>query len=554
MKKKIIVSSFCLALLLAQNAFVFSQVTGLNPRSNDELINLFDDPDMIAVIQVGKIIKETAPSLLAGHPETLNKFKTTIKTLENETGFNPYSVEKVVFGMHLSGLEDSTMVILQTYDPATEMLDKLFQSRTADAKFAPEINPLKNRIDLLERQSRTLTNGIFPTNEPSEGEFAVYEKFQTDLDAIKPLSTERAAFNKLKTDAAKMLELFKKYQSLRTSVYNVKDLEKRLADIKTQVNSISPDDRQRAAKIAAAGKTLLAFEKEFNEKQARMQAADQAILFSAVAPGSFPEIPEQMPTAPANRKVVLDELQTALTERIGSLNSLIEKITAKEIPASESLKQLSEEFALNPAFPLSQTVSRTDETVGGKKIVKITTVKKFPETSLEIEKTTEDEFLVFDDKTIIFGERPTLVKTLESKPENKNRVAKNLLARSPGALVSFGVNFRNMDISQFAEVFGESKTAWQIIGSLDSTGNDFSVTAAFEKSDIPVNVQPKKSDSPSIISPPPVPVDDETKDLVESMFKSMIGLEAKITIRFDKQKTAAFIEKSPDFLSKILKR
>ncbi|MEO6589092.1 MAG: hypothetical protein ABIP06_07170, partial [Pyrinomonadaceae bacterium] len=166
----------------------------------------------------------------------------------------------------------------------------------------------------------------------------------------------------------------------------------------------------------------------------------------------------------------------------------------------------------------------------------------------------ENSVLIYDDKTLLIGDRDVIIKSIETKTANANQTAKTLIARSPDALVSFGANFRNVDMTEFANVIGEQKFAWQMVGSLDSTGNDFSVTMAFEKTDVPYVFQGKKADSPSMLKAPEVPGGDEVKDLVESMFKSMIGIEAKVMIRFDKQKTAVVIEKTPDIFRKMLKR
>ncbi|CAN5745568.1 hypothetical protein BH20ACI4_BH20ACI4_09680 [soil metagenome] len=555
MKKKLIACGLSLMLLFAQNIFVFSQVANGNLHSNDELINLYDDPDMIAVVNVRKMLTQTAPILLAVNPATIEKIKTAMKTVENDTGVNPYSVEKFLFGMKIQRSDETAMMVLQTLDAADGMAENMYQRQVVNAKFAPEINPLKNRIDLRERQIKTIETAVIPENQPNEMDLETLETLQTALAAVKPLKAEQISLGKIKTDTAKLAGLFKEYQSLQKSVYDLGDLPKRLSAVKEQVEAISATDPQKTAKIAAADKTLVIVEQEFTKKRARMLASDQARVISGFSNEGYPELGADFGKKTAlERREILDNLQMILPERIDGLTSIIDTMKSETPPPNQIFMVIDESDLQNPAFPISVEVSRKDETVGGKKLLIITTVKKYPPGSVIESKPVENAVLVFDDKTLVMGERDTVVKAVETKTAESNRIAKSLIARSPDALIAFGANFRDVDLSEVTKFFGEQKNAWQLAGSLDSTGNDISLTAGFERSDVPVNVQAKKTGFESMVNAAPVPGNDETKALVESIFRSMIGIEAKITVRFDKQKTAALIEKSPSFLSKMLKR
>jgi len=551
MKQKFIACGLSIMLLLAQNAFVFSRNADVKQTSNDDVIGLFDDPDTIAVIQIKKILSETAPMLLGAHPETIEKIKAAMKDVENDLGVDPYSLDKVYFGTNLGKTSDSLLIVLKTSGSANETVEKMFQAQIVKSKFAAEINPLKNRVDSFERTINPIKNNVIPQSRASEEQDALaIETFQTELEKLKVPKAEQVACNKLKTDAAVLKKLFDEYKILHKSVYDLGDIPERFEAVKKQINAISGSDPQRTAKIAAADKVLAPIEKEFAEKRTRMVSTDEMKVFANFSMDNFPRIGEPIFE---ESKPEIFELQAAITERIENLKTVNESMSEKKIEPSARLKQMDakDTFVM---FPSSETATRKDETVGGKKLVAITTVKKFPERSVATTSSATNNVLVFDDQTLIIGERNALIKATEPKTAGNNQLAKNMIARSPDALVSFGINFRNMDMSELTKVIGEQKNAWQIVGSFDSGGSDVSLTAAFERSDAPINVPPKKSQESMMPKTPEIPGGDEIKDLVESMFKTIIGVEAKITVRFDKQKTASFAEQTPKFLSRILKR
>lgn len=551
MKQKFFAFGLSVLLLLAQNMFVFSQNAVVKQASNDDVVGIFDDPDVIAVVQVKKILAETAPMLLGAHPETIEKTKAAMKMVENDLGVDPYSLDKVYLGANLGKTSDSFMIVLKTSGSANETVDKMFQAQVVRSKFAAEINPLKNRVDSFERTINPIKNNVIPQSQASEKQDTLaIETFQTELGKMKVKKSDQIALNKLKTDTAELKKLFGEYQILHKSVYNLGDIPERFAAVKKQIDAISASDPQRAAKIAAADKVLAPLEKEFADKRTRMVSTDESKVFANFSMDEFPRVGEQIPglSDPS-----LFDLQAAVTERIENLKTLNEAMSAKTVEASKQLQQMDSKDTF-VTYPLSETATRKDETVGGKKLVAITTEKKFPETSMNSSAPVTNNVLVFDEQTLIIGGRNSLIKAVEPKTPDANKLAKNMIARSPDALISFGINFRNMDMSELTKTLGEQKNAWQIVGSLDSGGNDISLTAAFERSDAPINVQPKKPGESMIPKTPEIPGGDEIKDLVESMFKTIIGVEAKFTVRFDKQKTAGFVETAPKFLEKMLKK
>lgn len=551
MKQKFFAFGLSVAFLLAQNAFVFSQNAGIKTVSNDDVIGLFDDADAVAVVQVKKIIADTAPMLLGAHPETLDKIKAAMKEIENETGVDPYALDKVYLGMNLGNFDGSFMIVLKTNASANQMIDKMFQAQIVKSKFAAEINPLKNRVDDFERTMKPIKETVIPMSLPAERDNETLDTFEKELGMMKIAKADQPAYKKLKTDIAEMKKLFAEHQALLETVYNLGDIPERLEAVKKQINAISGNDPQRAAKIAAADKTLAPLEKEFTEKRVRMVATDEMKVFASFSMEDFPRIGG--PPIEGQSEVTLFELQTAVAERIENLKTLNETMSQKIIEPSEQLKQMDARSNF-VVFPQSEISTRKDETLGGKKLVAVTTERKFANPEQNLSNPVTNYFLVFDEQTLIIGNREALAKATEPKIADANRLAKNMIARSPDALAAFGINFRNQDMSGLADVFGEQKNAWQITGALDSGGSDISLTAAFERSEFPAKISAKKPGELPLPKAPEIPANDEIKKLVESMFKSMNGIEAKITVRFDKQKTAEFVETAPKLLERILKR
>jgi hypothetical protein len=553
MKHKLFIRGMSLLLVLAQWAFVFGQNAPNNSASNNALIDLLDEPDAVAVVNVKKIVTQTAPSIFGSDPAALGKLKDVMKTIESDTGVNPLLLEKLILGVKIgSGAAGSPMLVLQSSEQSAQLLEKMYQARLTNARFAREINPLKNRLETVERRIESLKDGLLMRNSPDEDEAARLKKFQTALEAVKPSRAEQTRVAKLKTDAGNLFELYKTYQELEPSVYDPGDLPERVAAVRSEIEDISASDPQRAARIAGAEKLLAEIEKLVGEKRRRITVVDNIKDLNGFTMNSFSEFPAEFPADAAARKAEFERLQTAVTEQTSNLNTLIDAINSKELPPdSPSETGIEEETS---AYPIEVAVSRKDETLGGKKLVLIKTVSKYPENSFSLTDEEEVAVLLYDEKTIVFGDRASVAQTLEKKAVNANQIAKDLVGRTPDALAVFGVDLRNVDISELADVFGGQKNVWQIVGSIDSTGSDISLTAAFEKTDAPYNYPAvKKETAPAVTAPKP-PGGSAASELMELLIKSVVGIEGKITIRFDKQKTAGLIEKTPGILTALLKR
>ncbi len=552
MNKKLLIRGLSALLLLAQSVFVFPQTTPVN--QNDALIALLDEPDAVAVVNVRKMLETAAPAILNSDPSALEKVKNVMKSIETETGVNPYLLEKIVFGGKLENTFSTPLIVMRSGQPSGELIEKMYQAQLLNAKFAAEINPLKNRIELLERRLEKLKTNIADRDQLTEEDNEIIERFQTDLETITPRRTEQVKFAKLKTDTAKLLELMKDFQKLEPTVYELGDLPERVTAVKTQTENISASDALRVSKTAAAEKLTAQIEKEFDEKRERIFFVEQSKSENYFQTALFPYFSEEFPETATARKAEFDKLQAALTEAITGLNAMIAAINSKETLAETSLSELYDPYSDSPLHPFEISVTRKDETIGGKKILLITTHDKFPENALLQPDPEESAILVYDEKTIILGDRATIAKTLETKPANANQIARNLISRSPDALIAFGADLRNINIHEFTDALGGQKNVWQIIGSLDSAGNDISLTVAFEKTDVPYNFPAPKEDSVPLVKTPKPPGGNAAGELMELMIKSIVGIEGKLTVRFDKQKTAAMIEKTPAILSGLFKR
>ncbi len=551
MKRKLFACGLSLTLLLAQNLFVYSQTTNAPVRSTDELVALLDEPEAVVVVNVRKMLAETAPTLLNNDAATVEKLRATMQSIENETGVNPFSIDKIAVGVKLDKTADSPLVVLQTVDSAAALAENIAQNQIAKARLDDEINPLKNRISFDEQAMAAIKDNVIPPNQPSAAEVKFLEEFQAKLAKLKPSKTEQAVYNRLKADSDKLLELLKNYQTLLPAVYDLGDLPERLTAVKTAANKISAGDAQRTAKIAAAGKNLTAIEAEFASRRNRMLGTDEARTFGVFLSDNFSGVPDDYATASAaTRKNALAAMQKSVGKRVENLDSVIAEMKSAAPKPSDRTEESDAEIRKNAPNALSTTVTRKAETVGGKKLFVLTTIRKYGENSLSESTPNENAMLVFDDKTLLMGDRAAIVKSIENKSANRSQIARALIAKTPDALVSFGVDLRNVDLNEFAKAFGEQKTAWQIFGALTGADNDLSLSATVEKTDFPVKFTPKTGAAET--SKPLAANDDAVNDLIGLLTKSITGIESRITVRFEKKKALAMLDQSPQFLGAIL--
>ena len=554
MKSKVFAFSLSLTLLLAPNLFVYSQTANNSVRSTDELVALLVDPEAVVVVNVKKMLTETAPTLLNNDVALMGKLSSTLRLVQDETGVDPFSLDKIAFGLKLDKSFEDALVVIQSRDSAAALAENIFQNRLANAKLADEINPLKNRIAFLEGATGAIKDKVIPQNQAVGTDIVFFEEFQGKLAQVKPTKAEQIAYNKLKTDSDKLLELLKDYESLLATVYSLGDLPDRLTAVKSEANKVSVTDTSRIVKIAAGEKKLAQIETEFMARRNRMMATDDARMFGDFAGETFSSVPDNFAAAnAADRRAALTAMQKSVDERLENLASANETMKSTTLPIIKRMEESDAEDRKNAAFPTSTVITRKEETVGGKKMFVVTIDKKFPANSLTETAPFADTLLILDDRTLLMGERETVVKSLESKSATRSQNARNMIAKSPDALVAFGVDLRSIDLTEFAKAFGEQKTALQVFGALSSTGNDLSLSATVEKTDIPVSFALKSDASGVSKSSDAMATDNaEIDDLLALLTKSIVGIEGKLTVRFEKKKALALLAESPQLLSGML--
>ena len=109
---------------------------------------------------------------------------------------------------------------------------------------------------------------------------------------------------------------------------------------------------------------------------------------------------------------------------------------------------------------------------------------------------------------------------------------------------------RTVDLTDFAKAFGEQKTAWQVFGALTSAGNDLTLAATVEKTDVPLKIAPKLDASAA--SKTSAVNNEAIDDFMSLLTKSVVGIEGKFTVRFEKKKAAALLEQSSKLLSRVI--
>ncbi len=128
----------------------------------------------------------------------------------------------------------------------------------------------------------------------------------------------------------------------------------------------------------------------------------------------------------------------------------------------------------------------------------------------------------------------------------------SLINRSPNALMAFAVDLQDVDLSSLGNLLGEKPTVWQVHGSLTSANKEVSLTASIEKTDIPLKTKPQNS-TDNNIKIPVVENSSAATDILNLLAKTLIGVEGKLTFKFDKRKTAALIEETPKIFGAMMR-
>lgn len=213
-------------LLLVQNSFIFAQTAPT--RSTDELVGLLNEPDAVAVINVKKMLTDIAPTLLNKDAALIAKLAAAMKMIEDETGVNPYTLDKIVVGAKLDKPGDDFLLVFQS-DSSEKLAESIYQNQLATAKLENEINPLREKIFTV--QNRIIVEGlgseddqVIPAiNGSLDKQLADASALEAALDALKRTPTNQALIDATLTDATEIrvaLEAFKKILRRRRPLTN----------------------------------------------------------------------------------------------------------------------------------------------------------------------------------------------------------------------------------------------------------------------------------------------------------------------------------------------
>ena len=250
----------------------------------------------------------------------------------------------------------------------------------------------------------------------------------------------------------------------------------------------------------------------------------------------------------------LQKALKSLREFQSNLQTQLENNNERETIKS-SITDQNNEGAL-ATRPLYINVSRRDETVGGKKMMTVITKTKYKGEKGEdyaLDGESENAIGLADETTLIYGKGDSIKQILENKTIAQPTMMTNLINRSPNALIAFAVDLQAVDLSFLGNLLGEKPTVWQVFGSLTSANKEVSLTANIEKTDIPLKVSPPNPQTDNTFKIPVVESNSAATDILDLLAKTLIGVEGKLTFRFDKRKTAALIEETPKIFGAIMR-
>lgn len=556
-KHKLFAVGVCLTLVFAQFSFAFAQ--NQPARSTDELVAMLNEPEAVIVINIRKMLSEIAPTLLNRDAVSLDKLATAMQMIEAETGVNPYSLDRIALGMKFSGKPDSFMMIIQS-DSSAKMAESVYQNQLNTAKLANEVNPLKEKIfqveNRIENETRAdrLDGGAENTNQNLDKYTTAALELSGTIDNLTRTKSNQPAIDALKDDTDKIRQMLEAIRLDFNKRVKVPDFIERIKKLENQAKAITLKDAQRAAKIAAIGKELTTISLEADDYKSNADDANFQIG-SYFAQNNLADTLEKskeaivnLPTSEVERGKIYGNIRKDLAPMQKDLDSLyaaLKNSSAVPPPPVPVNAQKSE------IYPFSTVVTRKDEDFAGKKIMVITTVKKYGGDTPD--KVETSAVFPFDERTLMLGERQTIIDSLNNKNADRSRTARDLINKSGDALVAFGVDLKAYDLKDFVKLIGEQKNAWQIFGSLSSQSNDLTVEAVFEKSDRPLVVAAKTDKDEPQKLPDLAQMADKNyvTDLMDLTLKSIVGVEGKLTLRFEKKKAVALlIEDAPKLFRK----
>ena len=340
------------------------------------------------------------------------------------------------------------------------------------------------------------------------------------------------------------------------------DLTAKQSEMESSLEKIEMSDTQRMQKISASTNDIDKLEKELAPRikvltdllvLKELTKSELSYLFDGTPLTEIENSLKNLPVAAVRRTQTLQKELESLREFQTKLQAALDAIKEGE-PAEAANTDQNNEGAV-AIRPLYVNVSRRDETVGGKKMLTIITKTKYKGEkgeNYELDDTSENAVGLADETTLIYGKSETVKQILENKTPNQNQMLTSLINRSPNALMAFAVDLQDVDLSSLGNLLGEKPTVWQVQGSLTSANKEVSLTASIEKTDIPLKTKPQNS-TDNNIKIPVVENSSAATDILNLLAKTLIGVEGKLTFKFDKRKTAALIEETPKIFGAMMR-
>lgn len=548
-------------LLLCQ----ISPVTAQTATSNN-LISLLGNSNAVITVDVKKMLAESAPDIFNNEPSAMEKLKIAMKSIEDETGVNPFKVSRIAFGLNIGkNTPEDGILVLQTDSTAATMAESIFQNQVANAKFSMEKNPTFNRLAILKIRMTGQLADISDEEATAlmskyEGLSATVNSTQAIVDKIKASKTNATVIENLKKALRETKATLAEFDEISRTNRKFDDLMERRDKLESNLNNIALTDAQRLQKISVVAADVDKLENDFVPRFKNLNILRETINADAnfidgstlsAIDDSLKQLSAIEPRRTQTLKKELEALIAFQTNRQASLDNI------KMIDPTENLNSEQDIVGAIATRPLYINVSRRDESAGGKKMLAIITKTKYKGEKGEdydLDGTSENAIGLTGETTLIYGKGDSIKQILESKTANpQSTMMTNLINRSPNSLMSFAVDLQAVDLSSLGNLLGDKPTVWQVFGSLTSVNKEVSLTATVEKTDIPLKVSPP---NPQIDNTFKLPVGENNSaatDIMNLLAKTLIGVEGKMTFKFDKRKTVTLIEETPKIFGAIMR-
>ena len=554
MYQKSVVLLLVILLLLCQIAPAIAQT-----QSSDNLIALLGQSNAVVTVDVKKMLAETAPDIFNNEPLAMEKLKSAMKSIEDETGVNPFKVNKIAFGLNISkNAPENSILVLQTDSSAATMADNIFQNQVVNAKFSMEKNPTFNRLAILKIKMTAQITEI--SDEEVADLMSKYEELvvnvnsiQSVVDKTKSSKSNATIIENLKKALQETKATLAEFDKIIRANRKFDDLIERRNKLESNLEKIELTDAQRLQKISAVANDLDKLEQEFAPRLKELNTL-QALQFDEISLAEIEKSLNQLPAADVRRTQSLQKALKSLREFQSNLQSQLKNNNERETIKLSITDQNNEgDFVTRPLYI---NISRRDETVGGKKMLTIITKTKYKGEKGEdytLDGTSENVIGLANETTLIYGKGNSVKQILENKTTSQPTMLTNLINRSPNSLMAFAVDLQAVDLSSLGNLLGDKPTVWQVFGSLTSANKEISLTANIEKTDIPLKVSPPNPQTDNNLKIPVVENSSAATDILDLLAKTLIGVEGKLTFKFDKRKTVALIEETPKIFGAMMR-